>query len=251
MLGFLTKYVSMRIVLVLIACAVSGVAGAAYADEPVVTVVPLLLTEPSTVVTTTELSSMGIKLTEPGELLPGDTLYLEIWFQTLGPNGIAAALLNIEYETEFLDTWVEQITVASQWMDYWATDRSVNDPMGLITDVGGLSFVGQGLQPQWAKLATIVFDVIGTPATGIISACTLDGGPQSGFGMVGIGAVENVDYRCACVMERSLGTLGIIVTCLSGPGGTVARECTCADIDGDMDVDLADFAAFQVAFRGG
>lgn len=251
MLGFLTKYVTVRVVLVLMACVVCSVAGAANADEPVVTVVPLLLTTPSTEETTTELSSMGIKLTEPGELLPGETLYLEIWFQTVGPNGISSALLNIYYETAFLDTSVEQITVASQWIDLWAPVRSVNEAMGLITNIGGLSFGGQGLEPQWAKLATIEFEVIDTPDTGSIAACTLDGGPNSGFGMVGIGAVEGVDYRCACAADiSSLGTLGMIA-CLSGPDVTVEQECTCTDTDQDMDVDLADFAAFQVAFRGG
>ncbi len=249
MLGFLTRYTSMGVVLVLMACVVSGGAGVANADEPVVTVAPLLLKERSTEVTTTELSSMGVNLTEPGELIPGDTVCLEIWFQTLGPNGIASAVLNISYETALFDTSVEQITLASQWDDLWAPVRVVDDAAGFITDVGGLSTVGRGLEPEWAKLATIRFSVIETPGTGI-TACTLDGGPQSGFGMVGIGAVEGIDYRCACVEESSLGTLGTFVTCLSGPDGTAALECTCADIHQDIHVDLADFAEFQVAFRG-
>ncbi len=250
MLGFLTRYASMPVVIVLTACVVSGGAGAANADEPVVIVAPLLLKEPSTEETTTELRSMGVNLAEPGELISGDTLYLEIWFQTLGPNGIASAVLDISYETALLDTSVEQITVASLWMDLFADLRVVDDAAGFITDVGGLSVVGQGLEPSWAKLATIEFDVIETLGTGI-TACTLDGGPQRGFGMVGIGAVEEVYYRCACVEESSLGTLGTFVTCLSGPDGMAALECTCADINRDTHVDLADFAAFQVAFRGG
>ncbi len=35
--------------------------------------------------------------------------------------------------------------------------------------------------------------------------------------------------------------------CLAGPGNTVTGGCRCADIDGDDDVDLSDFAELQVA----
>ncbi len=250
MLEFLTRYASMRIVLALIACVISGGAGPANADEPAVTVAPLLLMEPSTEETTTELSSIGVHLTEPGELVPGDTLYLEIWFQTTGPNGITSARFNISYETDLLDTSLEQITLASGWMDLWAPVRVVDDAAGLITDVGAVRSDGSGLAPHWAKLTTIEFDVIETPDD-VISACTVDGGPERGFGMEGMGEVEDVDYGCTCVEESSLDTLGTFVTCLSGPDDTAAQECMCADLDRNRHVDLADFAALQVAFRGG
>lgn len=52
-----------------------------------------------------------------------------------------------------------------------------------------------------------------------------------------------------CIEEYSLRTLGTFVTCLSGPDVTVGPECTCADINQDGHVDLADFAAFQVSFH--
>lgn len=250
MFGFLTRSISMRVVLVLMACIVLSGVDAASADEPVVTVAPLLLTEPSTKESTTDLRSVGVNLTDPGELVPGDTVSLEIWFQTVGPDGIASAVLNISYETAVLDTSVEQITLAPVWTDLYAPIREVDDPGGFISEVGGIvgPFDAQGLH-HWAKLATIEFDVIETPGTAIV-ACTVDGGPTRGFGMVGIGAVGPVDYRCVCVEESSLGTLGNFVTCLSGPAVTVAVDCTCADINGDTHVDLADFAAYQVVFRG-
>jgi hypothetical protein len=38
------------------------------------------------------------------------------------------------------------------------------------------------------------------------------------------------------------------VACETGPGGTVAGGCACADADGDNDADLADFTLFQAAF---
>lgn len=39
-------------------------------------------------------------------------------------------------------------------------------------------------------------------------------------------------------------------TCLAGPGASTPGSCDCADHDLDGDVDLADFAAFQLAFEG-
>jgi hypothetical protein len=39
--------------------------------------------------------------------------------------------------------------------------------------------------------------------------------------------------------------------CFTGPGGgPLSAECECADFDGDDDIDLADFNAFQLAFTG-
>lgn len=248
-MGFFTKSVSMRVVLVLMACIVLSGAGAAIGDEAVVTVSPLLLTGASMEGTTEELSSVGVHLTDPGELIAGDTVFLEIWFQTVGPNGVGSAVLDISYETALLDTSVEQITLALNWMDLWGPVRRVDDAMGLITDVGGLSVQGRGVEPLWAKLATIEFDVIEAPGTSII-ACTLDPGPPDGFALVGIVGIQPVDYRCVCVEESSLGTLDAFVTCLSGPAVTTTVECTCADINQDTHADLADFAAFQVVLRG-
>lgn len=43
---------------------------------------------------------------------------------------------------------------------------------------------------------------------------------------------------------------GKLVGCLAGPSGGAEGACQCADLDGDNDVDLADFAAFQVLFQG-
>jgi len=245
-----TKPVSIRAVLALAIFVISGGAGTAGAGEHVVTVAPLLLLQPSTVQATTELQSVGVGLSDPSALVPGDTVYLEIWFRTRGPNAIASAVMNVMYETALLDTSVEQVWVSSQWTDVRASVRVVDDAVGLITDVGGASLVGYGLEPDWAKLATIEFDVIETPGSFRLAACTVDGGPLSGFGMVGVGAVDGVDYRCACADDSNLAALGAFAGCLSGPEGLATSDCACADLDQDTHVDLIDFAAFQIAFRG-
>ena len=38
--------------------------------------------------------------------------------------------------------------------------------------------------------------------------------------------------------------------CLLGPGGGLGANCECFDMDDNGDVDLSDFAEFQVAFTG-
>lgn len=41
------------------------------------------------------------------------------------------------------------------------------------------------------------------------------------------------------------------VTCLEGPGGGLPQpDCACFDLDGNGDVDLNDFAGFQLAYTG-
>ena len=43
---------------------------------------------------------------------------------------------------------------------------------------------------------------------------------------------------------------GRFTGCLTGPGGVVAPECRCFDIDRNETVDLGDFAVIQVGFTG-
>lgn len=234
--------------LALIALLSSAVSAVSEDDEPVVRVVALFSLTASSVQTTTDYNEIGIPLGDPDALIPGDKVYLEIWFQTTGPAGIASAVVDISYDTDLLDTSLQQVAIASQWMDRYVSVREVDETAGFINDVGGLNISGRGLEPEWAKIATIEFDVIATPAT-TLNACTVDGGPQRGFGMVGIGAVGPVYYGCACLQESNLDTLDTLVSCLDGPGETTGNGCSCADIDGNTSVDLADFAAFQTSFR--
>ena len=55
---------------------------------------------------------------------------------------------------------------------------------------------------------------------------------------------------------NSDGTVNLLdyesfLTCVTGPnGGPVSPECACFDFNDDDDVDLLDFAAFQVSFTG-
>jgi hypothetical protein len=46
------------------------------------------------------------------------------------------------------------------------------------------------------------------------------------------------------------GDCDVFSACMSGPEVDMEAGCECADMDGDVDVDLADFAAFQPVFAG-
>ncbi|NOT01439.1 MAG: hypothetical protein HOP29_12510 [Phycisphaerales bacterium] len=48
--------------------------------------------------------------------------------------------------------------------------------------------------------------------------------------------------------DLDLGDLSRYVECASGPGGVGAEGCLCMDFNGGGDVDLRDFAGFQIAF---
>ena len=82
-----------------------GAAGVEPAGPPPRVVVSLLLLDaPSGVQTTTDLESLGTILREPSQLSPGATVFLEAWCQTPSPNGISSAVLDISYDTTFLNT---------------------------------------------------------------------------------------------------------------------------------------------------
>jgi hypothetical protein len=48
----------------------------------------------------------------------------------------------------------------------------------------------------------------------------------------------------------TLNDYPLFAGCLTGPGGVANPSCACPDDDADGDVDLADFARFQLTFVG-
>jgi len=46
--------------------------------------------------------------------------------------------------------------------------------------------------------------------------------------------------------DVDLDDFAIIAPCMTGPGISVEAGCECADLDGDLDSDLSDFAEFQL-----
>lgn len=83
----------------------AGGSGEEQLGTPPRVVVSLLLLEaPSTVEISTDLLSVGTIIVHQSQLTPGSTVYLEVWCQTPSPNGISTAVVDLEYETPFLDT---------------------------------------------------------------------------------------------------------------------------------------------------
>ena len=70
--------------------------------------------------------------------------------------------------------------------------------------------------------------------------------PYEGQAVVG----DTSDGDCDGDGDVDLSDFLAFQTCFTGPGGTLTPGCVCADFDGDDDVDLQDFLAFQTAFTG-
>jgi hypothetical protein len=63
------------------------------------------------------------------------------------------------------------------------------------------------------------------------------------------------DRRQPCAVVRAgddpvveLDDFGVLASCMAGPAANMPPECGCADLDGDGDVDLADFAESRATF---
>ena len=110
--------------------------------------------------------------------------------------------MDLTYQTSVFDVLDPNgdITVAPPFFAFFST--GVDDAAGLVTDWGGLTFTpGVGSAPNWAKVATIKFNVATTP-TNALTFCTQF--PVSGahFGIGGgVGSVDedDVDYRCLTI----------------------------------------------------
>ena len=70
--------------------------------------------------------------------------------------------------------------------------------------------------------------------------------------------IDDIEIWAAPVSEADFNTdsyvnmfdYTMLETCLTGPGASLAAQCTCVDIDNDGDVDLRDFAAFGTMYGG-
>lgn len=65
---------------------------------------------------------------------------------------------------------------------------------------------------------------------------------------LGLAIDDRVYFDCDSTGQLDLDDQSSFVDCLFGPGGEVGNACLCADENGDRDVDLEDFAAFQRLF---
>lgn len=219
-----------------------------------VTVALVFLEEPSGMNTTDDLGSLGPVIVNPSLLIPVRKVYLEAWCQTPGSSGITSAVIDLSYDTGFLDTSVNQVSLASQW-GLLSFPISTNEEAGHIDNLGGNNLSGLGVAPDWARIGTVEFDVTADPVSPV-EFCSLfagisDGGGQLEFVILFEGAVDpvDVDYKCVCAADVSIRKdFGHFVTCMTGPDRIAGEGCECIDFNQDAHIDLADFASIQLAF---
>ena len=189
----------------LLAYVLVAACGAQYAlaDDPLVTVAPVVLWTPSGQDITDDPYSTGFQVPDTGVLQAGFFIYLEIWVTTPDSRGIYAAVVDVDYDTAFLDTQDAWIWLNPVW-NMFPYANEVDDPAGHIEQVGGNTFDPQGAAPEWSRLATIQFQVTDLP-TGPLTFCTSYAGEGYDlfFGILGYGAVapEDVDYGCWTIPE--------------------------------------------------
>ncbi len=171
--------------------------------EARVTVALVLLERQSGLQTTTDLSSLGTFVRTPSQLIPGTSVFLEIWCKTPPPNGVFTAAVDVEYEATFFDTSVGQVSLAPQWPTMPFT-VSVDDAGGLVDDLGGTvdyssGLPGIGIAPDWARLGTIEFDVTSTPLNPVLF-CTRWAGVFKSFAIWAEGNVDPSDVEYGCFL---------------------------------------------------
>jgi hypothetical protein len=92
----------------------------------------------------------------------------------------------------------------------------------------------------------------GDPRFDMFSELDIDGQPRVIYGRIDIGADEVlIPGDCDGDNDIDLTDFANFQLCYTGlDGGPVEVDCLCSDFDNDGDVDLTDFATFQVAFTG-
>jgi hypothetical protein len=113
-------------------------------------------------------------------------------------------------------------------LDWWTVDSG-----GDMWSTGGtLELSGAAGQPD-------------TDATLTMTGTTLS---LTGGFWAGVTTTAPIPGDCTGDGVVDLDDFEIIAPCLTGPDISIAVGCDCADLDGDGDSDLADFAAFQREF---
>ena len=173
--------------------------------------------------TTTWPSSGGVILTQVGEVDPGSDTHS--WFPAISANRLGDVGL------------VCGTSSASKSVTVNVTGRTVADPggtMGTLTPIKVATVYGGG---RWGDYYDIAVDPLDDQTFWVIGEY-----PHSMGWATWIGHFE--------VTTFTLDYVDHFVDCLAGPGVVCSASCRNADLDGDNDVDMSDFAALLQVFTG-
>ena len=144
----------------------------------------------------------GAALPAPISAVPkGATYYVEVWVQDLGlpAVGINGGRIDLHYTTAYADA----TGVVNQDFDILASG-SIDDPAGLVDDLGGGTFTfGAGIAPNWVRLGYVemVCDSVGD-----VTFDLSPGNLQFSRPTAGNVAWEMVDLADVAVVSQLAGT---------------------------------------------
>ncbi|MBN2447512.1 MAG: hypothetical protein JXO22_12340 [Phycisphaerae bacterium] len=180
----------------------TSASGLPVAADTHVTVLPVPLQVPSGQNVIQDPNSLVPRVTVVSELQVGTPFFLEIWVTTECAGGIYAAVTDLDYLTAYINTQDSWIVLNPVW-NAFPYDNEVDDPNGHIEQIGANTISNpQGGAPDWARLATIQFQVTDIPTEDLLFTTSYAGtGVSHFFGTACLSPVplEYVDYG-SCVI---------------------------------------------------
>ncbi len=190
---------------------------------------------------------------------------LPVHFEISGPGGRAVKTFAyppigpwIHYETPIVEsewvvingTWdtlvqnVTQFLILAEYATGFDVTGIDNVKFGFQYEVGWNTVDGGGTMVSFGDHSSLK-GTIGQSDPGAMS--------ENGFTLTGgfwPGATTSVRGDCDVDGDVDLNDTASFFACTNGPSAGIPVDCACWDLDGDLDVDLHDFAIVQQAFTG-
>jgi hypothetical protein len=190
----------------------------------------------------------------------GETYFVEVWATDSGSvnTGLTSTYLDFAYPADRAS--VQSISHGGVFTLF---PEGLDDGQGLIDELGGSQLTeGIGVEPEWVRVAMIE----------MVADATTSGAPYAlapsalGVGAYGRGLIAWPDVELdALTIPQGLSLPGDVdgdgdvdladfaglPGCMTGPeAGAMGTGCDVFDFDEDVDVDLEDFGQFQAVFTG-
>ncbi len=196
----------------------------------------------------------------------GDNYLRNVSSGAAGPGSRMVMFNTLQWTGNYLAAGVTRIE--ADMANFGASPLSMRIAIeGTATRFGSSAAVALPADGQWHS---VTFDLTSADLSLISGLATLDtvlgnvqtlrilsaaAGPSwQGDAIVATLGVDNITAivvpDCDDDCDVDLDDYADFEPCLTGPGGRLPAGCGCADLEGDDDADLADFAGFQAAFGG-